>query len=162
MSQEIERKFLLLCSDFKSQACGQERIMQGYLCSNPQRTVRIRIKGDKGYITIKGEGDSSGVSRFEWEKELSLQDAESLLLLCEPGLIDKTRFLVKDTDGVHTWEVDEFYGENEGLVIAELELGSVDEHFDKPSWLGEEVTGDGRYYNSYLAKNPYKNWNKSL
>lgn len=155
MAQEIERKFLV-CGDYKSSAFKSLRITQGYLSSVPERTVRVRIKGDKGYITVKGAGSASGASRFEWEKEIPLEDAESLLKLCEPGVIDKTRYLVKVGD--HTFEVDEFYGDNEGLTVAEVELSAEDEAFDKPSWLGEEVTGDPRYYNSALVRDPYTNW----
>ena len=152
---EIERKFLV-CGDFKSSAFEALRITQGYLSSVPERTVRVRVKGDNGYITVKGTGSASGASRFEWEKEISLEDAEALMGLCEPGVIDKTRYLVKVGD--HTFEVDEFYGDNEGLTVAEVELSSEEEAFEKPSWLGREVTGDPRYYNSALVKNPYKNW----
>ncbi len=155
MAQEIERKFLV-SGDFKPLATKSTRITQGYLCSVPERTVRVRTKGDKGFITIKGIGNKSGASRFEWEKELSLDEAKSLLELCEPGVIDKTRYLVP-VDG-HTFEVDEFYGENEGLTVAEVELQSETEKFTKPAWLGEEVTGDVKYYNSMLMKNPYTKW----
>lgn len=155
MAQEIERKFLVN-GDFKSVATKATRITQGYLSSVPERTVRVRIKGDKGFITIKGVGSSSGASRYEWEKEIPIAEVEELLQLCEAGVIDKTRFLVKA--GKHTIEVDEFYGENEGLVVAEVELSSEDENFEKPSWLGNEVTGDVKYYNSMLMKNPFKSW----
>ena len=142
--------------DFKSDAFKATRITQGYLSSVPERTVRVRVKGDKGYITIKGIGNASGASRFEWEKEIPVEDVKALLEICEPGVIDKTRYLVKT--GEHTYEVDEFYGDNEGLTVAEVELSDENEAFDKPSWLGEEVTGDAKYYNSMLMKNPYKNW----
>ena len=118
--------------------------------------MRIRIKGDKGFITVKGIGNLSGASRYEWEKEIPISETEELLKICEPGVIDKTRFLVKV--GPHTFEVDEFYGENNGLVLAEIELGSETESFEKPAWLGEEVTGDTRYYNSMLMKNPFTRW----
>lgn len=155
MAQEIERKFLVN-GDFKSVATKATRITQGYLSSVPERTVRVRIKGDKGFITIKGVGSSSGASRYEWEKEIPVSVVEELLQLCEAGVIDKTRFLV--TAGPHTFEVDEFYGENEGLVVAEVELSSEDESFEKPNWLGKEVTGDVKYYNSMLMKNPFKSW----
>ena len=155
MSLEIERKFLVT-GDFKQEAFNALRITQGYLCSAPERTVRVRIKGDKGYITIKGQSSASGLSRFEWEKEIPLAEAESLLKLAEPGVIDKTRYLVRDADGIHTWEVDEFHGANEGLVMAEIELESENDSFGRPAWLGEEVTGDPRYYNSYLSQHPYK------
>ena len=157
MAQEIERKFLV-GGDFKQEAYDAIRITQGYLSSMPQRVVRVRAKGDKGYLTIKGEADASGVSRFEWEKEISLQEAQALLAMAEPGIIDKTRYLVKNTDGKHVWEVDVFHGDNEGLVMAEIELSDENEPFDRPAWLGKEVTGDKRYYNSYISKNPYKTW----
>lgn len=157
MFQEIERKFLIH-GDFKKDACKATRITQGYLNSSPERTVRVRIKGEKGFITIKGVGDATGVARFEWEKEIPVEEAQALLKLAEPGVIDKTRYLVKSADGLHTWEVDEFHGANEGLTMAEIELSSIDEAFDKPSWLGEEVTGDPRYYNSSLKNHPYKDW----
>ncbi len=155
MAQEIERKFLVK-GDFKQLASKQTRITQGYLSSVPERTVRVRIKGDKGFITIKGIGNASGTSRYEWEKEIPVGEVQELLKICEPGVIDKTRFLVKD--GEHVFEVDEFYGDNEGLVVAEVELSSEDENFPQPEWLGEEVTGDKKYFNSMLMKNPFKNW----
>ena len=155
MAQEIEKKFLV-AGEFKESAKKATRITQGYLSSVPERTVRVRVKGEKGYITVKGIGNDSGASRFEWEKEIPVEDVRDLLKICEPGVIDKTRYLV-DCDG-HTFEVDEFYGDNEGLVVAEVELGDEDEAFTRPSWLGEEVTGDKKYYNSMLVKNPYKNW----
>ena len=155
MGNEIERKFLVK-GDFKPFISKQTRIVQGYLSSVPERTVRVRIKGDKGFLTIKGIGNLSGASRYEWEKEIPLQETEELLKICEPGVIDKTRFLVKA--GSHTFEVDEFYGENKGLILAEIELGSETETFEKPAWLGEEVTGDTRYYNSMLMKNPFTRW----
>lgn len=155
MAQEIERKFLVT-GEFKSLASRQTRIVQGYLNSVPERTVRVRIKGDKGFLTIKGIGNASGASRFEWEEEISLQEAEQLLAICEPGVIDKIRYLVPS--GHHTFEVDEFFGENEGLTVAEVELNSEDEAFVKPTFIGEEVTGDSKYYNSMLMKNPFKKW----
>jgi adenylate cyclase len=155
MAQEIERKFLVK-GDFKPFSQKQTRITQGYLSSVPERTVRVRIKGDKGFITIKGIGNETGASRYEWEKEIPLAEVEELLKICEPGVIDKTRYLVKA--GNHTFEVDEFYGENQGLVVAEVELAAEDENFEKPAWLWEEITGDVRYYNSMLMKNPYTRW----
>lgn len=155
MAQEIERKFLV-SGPFLSLAKKSTRIVQGYLCSVPERTVRVRIKGDKGFLTVKGIGTASGASRFEWEHELPIHEAEMLLAICEPGVIDKVRHLV--TVGAHTYEVDEFHGDNEGLVVAELELASEDESFDKPDWLGTEVTGDTRYYNSMLMKEPFTRW----
>jgi adenylate cyclase len=157
MAQEIERKFLVT-SDYKSEAYASVRITQGYLSRVPERVVRIRIKGDNGFITIKGTTNDSGLSRFEWEKEIPLADAQSLMKLAEPGIIDKTRHLIKNTDGRHIWEVDEFHGDNEGLIMAEIELESEDDLFDKPQWLGKEVTGDKRYYNAYLSENPFKFW----
>ena len=156
MAVEIERKFLVKNEQFKTLAEKQTRIVQGYLSSAPERTVRVRIKGDKGFLTIKGIGNESGASRFEWEKEISVEEAKSLLEICEPGVIDKTRFLV--AAGSHTYEVDEFYGENQGLVVAEVELESEDEAFEKPEWLAEEVTGDAKYYNSMLMRNPFTKW----
>ena len=155
MTKEIERKFRVN-GDFKADSIKKTRITQGYLSSVPERTVRVRIKGEKGFITIKGIGNESGASRYEWEKEIPVEEVQDLLKICEPGVIDKTRFLVKS--GEHTFEVDEFYGDNEGLTVAEVELQSEDEEFTKPSWLGEEVTGDAKYYNSMLMKHPYKTW----
>lgn len=155
MAQETERKFLVR-GDFKHLAHKQTRITQGYLCSVPERTVRVRTKGDKGFITIKGIGNSSGASRYEWEKEIPAEEVTELLKICEPGVIDKTRYQVKA--GPHTYEVDEFYGENQGLIVAEVELTTENEDFEKPEWLGEEVTGDVRYYNSMLMKHPFTKW----
>jgi adenylate cyclase len=155
MAQEIERKFIVT-GDYKSFSHQAICIAQGYLSSVPERTVRIRIKGDQGFITIKGIGNATGTSRFEWEKEITVAEAKELLQICEQGIIDKTRYLVKA--GKHTFEVDEFYGENQGLVVAEIELGSEDETFEKPGWLGKEVTGDARYFNSSLMKHPFSNW----
>jgi len=155
MFQEIERKFLV-AGDFKSSATKSLRITQGYLSSVPERTVRIRIMGERAYITVKGESSDSGASRFEWEKEIGVEEALELLRLCEPGCIDKTRYIV--AAGEHIYEVDEFHGDNEGLVVAEIELASEHQTFVKPEWLGEEVTGDLKYYNSMLMRNPFKNW----
>ncbi|RNC64929.1 CYTH domain-containing protein [Proteiniphilum sp. X52] len=156
MAQEIERKFLVNSDAFKDEAIKQTRITQGYLSSVPERTVRVRVKGDKGYITIKGVASASGASRYEWEKEIPVAEVEELLRICEPGVIDKTRYEVKA--GKFIFEVDEFYGKNQGLVVAEVELSREDEHFERPEWLGEEVTGDARFYNSMLMKNPYTTW----
>ena len=155
MSHEIERKFLVK-GEYKTHAMRSSRIVQGYLSSVTGRTVRIRIRGEKGYITVKGKSNESGLSRYEWEKEIPLNEAEELLLLCEPGAIDKTRYEI--LVGKHIFEVDEFYGDNEGLTLAEVELESEGESYEKPEWLGEEVTGDRRYYNSSLTKHPFKNW----
>ena len=137
-------------------AYSASRIAQGYICSSRGRTVRVRIRDEKGYLTIKGPSDSQGLGRYEWEKEIPIQEAQELMRLCEPGMIDKTRYLVKS--GRHVFEVDEFYGENEGLTIAEVELESADESYEKPDFIGEEVTGDVRYYNSFLMKNPFTRW----
>ncbi len=155
MAEEIERKFLVK-GDFKRSATHKVRITQGYLSSVRERTVRVRLRDDKGFLTIKGEAGDSGISRYEWEKEIPAAEAEELLALCEPGLIDKTRYLVPA--GAFTFEVDEFYGDNEGLIIAEIELRSESDQFPKPDWLGEEVTGDLRYYNTMLIKNPFTGW----
>jgi len=154
--QEIERKFLVK-GDYKRFVSKETKIVQGFLCTVPERTVRVRIKGDKGFLTIKGIGNESGTSRYEFEKEIAVADAKDLMKICEPGVIDKTRYIVKANNELF-FEVDEFYGENEGLTIAELELPSEDTAFEKPTWLGEEVTGDVRYFNAMLMKNPYKNW----
>jgi adenylate cyclase len=153
---EIERKFLVSSLAFKEEAFAQNDIAQGYLNSNPERTVRIRIKGKKGFITIKGIGNESGASRMEWEKEIPLEEAKALLKLCEKGVIEKTRYEVKSRN--HIVEIDEFHGDNEGLIMAEIELQNENETIEKPNWLGQEVTGDKRYYNSYLSLNPYKTW----
>lgn len=153
--QEIERKFLVK-GEFKTGASAVLPISQGYLSSVPGRNVRIRLSGDKAYLTIKGPSEDNGLSRFEWEKEISPEEAKELIKLCEPGVIEKLRYLVPA--GKHIYEVDEFHGDNEGLVVAEIELSTSGEAFVKPEWLGKEVTGDKRYYNSSLIKNPYKNW----
>lgn len=158
MSLEIERKFLV-AGKFKDFAESSQRIVQGYLSSVPGRTVRVRIRGDQGFLTIKGQGSASGASRFEWEQEIPRADAEHLLALCEPGLINKTRHLVPA--GRHTFEVDEFHDDNAGLLAAEIELDSEDEAFERPNWLGREVTGEARYFNSQLRQNPYCDWQQS-
>jgi adenylate cyclase len=152
---EIERKFLVK-GDFKSSVRESSHVVQGYLASVPERTVRVRIRDDQGYLTVKGMGSGSGLSRFEWEIKIPVKDAEDLLRICEPGVIDKTRHLVKSGD--HLFEVDEFHGENEGLVLAEVELSAEDEQIIKPEWLGKEVTGQKKYYNAMLKKHPYKYW----
>tara|TARA_B100002049_G_C16069276_1_gene371982 strand:- start:274 stop:741 length:468 start_codon:yes stop_codon:yes gene_type:complete len=154
--QEIERKFLVVSEDFKNEAFKNSRIKQGFLNTHPERTVRLRITGDKAFITIKGKSSKNGLSRFEWEKEIDIDEAEALFELCEPGIIEKTRYLVKAGDFV--FEIDEFYGENEGLKVAEIELNKETDTFEKPQWLGREVTGEIKYYNSQLSKKPYKNW----
>jgi adenylate cyclase len=153
---EIERKFLVSSEEFKKKAITYNQIAQGYLSSVPERTVRVRIKGKKGFLTIKGASNESGLSRYEWEKEIPIDEAHQLLQLCEKGVIEKTRYEVKI--GNHIFEVDEFYGENKGLLIAEVELESETDFFEKPGWLGQEVTNDIRYYNSYLSRTPYSKW----
>ena len=153
---EIERKFLVTSTEFLSESIRSNRIVQGYLNSNPERTVRIRIKGTQGFITIKGKGNESGTTRFEWEKEIEVTEAEQLLLLCEDGVIDKMRYEIPF--GKHLYEVDVFEGDNKGLIIAEIELEDENESFEKPNWLGAEVTGDDRYYNASLSISSYKNW----
>ena len=155
MSLEIERKFLV-CGDYKSSAESSTHIIQGYINNEGGRTVRVRVRDDKGYLTIKGPSMDGGLSRFEWEKEIPVDEAMELMKLCVSPVVDKRRYLVPA--GRHTFEVDEFYGDNEGLTMAEVELGSPDEDFIRPSWLGKEVTGDHRYYNSHLARHPFKTW----
>lgn len=159
---EIERKFLVHKRDrsYADMAFASSRIKQGYICSEKGRTVRVRIRDAKAYLTIKGPSDDSGMSRYEFEKEITLDEAEHLMKLCEPGMIDKTRYLVKC--GLHVFEVDEFYGENQGLVMAEVELHSESEPFDKPTFIAEEVTGDRRFYNTMLMKHPFAAWKDSL
>lgn len=156
MALEIERKFLVKDDSYKAMAYSSSRIAQGYICCGRGRTVRVRIRDDKGYLTIKGPADIKGLGRYEWEKEIPLKEANELMRLCEPGMIDKMRYLVRS--GKHVFEVDEFYGENEGLVVAEVELASEDEPYKKLPFIGEEVTGNVKYYNSFLMKNPYTSW----
>ena len=155
MFQEIERKFLVK-GEFRDEVFQATEIKQGYLCRDKDMTVRVRIRGDKGYLTIKGK--RTGFSRFEWEKEIAVDESLALLSQTTSGIIEKTRHLVKNTDGKHIWEVDVFHGDNEGLVMAEIELSDPNEPFDKPDWIGQEVTDDKRYYNNQLLKNPYKHW----
>lgn len=153
---EIERKFLITSEDFKKEAISKTYIVQGFLNSHPERTVRVRLKDEKGYLTVKGKSSEDGTTRFEWETEITKEEAEKLLQLCEKGVIEKQRYEVVFEGSV--FEVDEFLGENAGLTIAEIELNKASQPFQKPSWLGKEVTGDNNYYNSQLSKNPYKNW----
>lgn len=155
MALEIERKFLVT-GDYKSLATSHSRIIQGYLCSGSGRTVRVRLRDERGYLTIKGPSRDGGLSRYEFEKEITRDEALSLLHLCEPGIIDKIRWLVPMGD--HIYEVDEFFGDNEGLVVAEVELRRPDEPYERAPFLGDEVTGDRRYYNSSLRQYPYKEW----
>ena len=156
MAQEIERKFLVLDDSFKHEAFSKSHIQQGYICSERGRTVRVRIRDERAYLTIKGPSMNGGLSRYEFEREIPLDDGRQMMQLCESGIIDKTRWLVKS--GNHIFEVDEFHGENAGLVVAEVELHHEDEPFEKPHFIGKEVTGDRRYYNSQLRANPYCNW----
>ncbi len=156
---EIERKFLVKKGyDYKREAYASKRIKQGYFAA--VHTVRVRISDDKAFLTIKGASRNGGMTRYEFEKEISLDEAENLLVLCEKGIIDKRRYLVKC--GKHTFEVDEFYGDNEGLVIAEVELESETEAFEKPDFIGTEVTGDRRFYNAQLLRNPFSAWRDAL
>lgn len=156
MALEIERKFLVLDDSYKRESFSHSHIQQGYICSERGRTVRIRIRDKRAYITIKGPSDEKGLARYEFEQEIPFEDGQKLMELCEPGIIDKVRWLVKS--GQHTFEVDEFFGENKGLVMAEVELSSVDENVRIPDFIGKEVTGDRRYYNSQLRMNPYQLW----
>ena len=156
MGIEIERKFLVNNLDFAKESFEKKHIKQGYLNSNKNRTVRVRTSDDKAFITIKGKSNLAGTSRFEWEKEIAISEAKELLLLCESNLIEKHRYLVKK--GTHTFEVDAFLGDNLGLIVAEIELDSENEKFEKPSWLAKEVTGELKYYNSSISKLPFKDW----
>ena len=156
MSLEIERKFLVKNDAFKKESFQEKIIKQGYLNSDKNRTVRIRISDHQGFITVKGVSNASGATRFEWEKEIDVTEATEMLSLCETTIIDKNRFMVES--GKHIFEIDEFYGDNQGLIIAEIELNSENETFEKPTWLGAEVTGNAKYYNSYLSKFPFSTW----
>lgn len=156
MALEIERKFLVTDDSYKAMAFHSDRIAQGYLCREGGNSARVRVRAGKGYITVKGPSMDGGLSRFEWEKEIPESEAWELIKLCHGGIIDKTRYLVKC--GRHTFEVDEFHGDNEGLTVAEVELESTDEVFERPAFLGKEVTGDRRYYNSSLTRMPFKYW----
>jgi CYTH domain-containing protein len=153
---EIERKFLVLSDAFKEEAFKKTRIIQGFLNTDPERTVRVRLKENQGILAVKGLTSKNGITRFEWEKDISKTEAEALLKLCEKGIIDKMRYEVKIEN--HIFEVDEFFGDNKGLVIAEIELKVEGETFIKPKWLGEEVTGQIKYYNSQLSKHPFNTW----
>lgn len=158
MNLEIERKFLVNSEGFKQERHQKLYIKQGFLNSHKERTVRVRIVNDKGYLTVKGVSNESGTTRFEWEKEISLNEARNLMKLCEEGIIEKWRYHIKIDN--HLFEVDEFAGNNKGLIIAEIEISNENEYFEKPCWLGKEVTGIVKYYNSELSKHPYKNWAK--
>jgi CYTH domain-containing protein len=155
---EIERKFLVTSEIFKKAATSEQLIKQGFLNTDKQRTVRVRLYGNKGFLTVKGKSNESGASRFEWETEILSSEANALLNICEEGTIVKTRYVIPV--GKHLFEVDEFHGDNQGLILAEVELNSEEEHFEKPDWLGKEVTGEINYYNSQLSKNPFKTWKK--
>ncbi len=154
--KETERKFLVTSTKYKEEAFARSRIVQGFLSTDPSRTVRVRVNGAKGFLTVKGKSNESGMSRFEWEKEIESGDAEQLLELCLPGKIEKIRHLIK-RDG-HIFEVDEFLNENKGLTVAEIELNAEDENFEIPTWLGREVTGEKHYYNSQLSLHPFNTW----
>ena len=159
---EIERKFLVHKAGrpYKEQAYASSRITQGYICGERGRTVRVRIRDGRGFLTIKGPSDTTGTTRYEFEKEITPAEAEELMKLCEPGLIDKNRYLVPA--GKHVFEVDEFFGDNSGLIMAEVELSSPDEPFERPPFLGREVTGDKRFYNAHMRKMPFKLWKHTL
>ncbi|MDR0794578.1 MAG: CYTH domain-containing protein [Tannerella sp.] len=159
MNKEIERKFLVK-GDFEKDVSCRKRIVQGYICAEKDRTVRIRIQGDEGFLTIKSAANEGGWSRYEFEQRISTVDADELLKLCLPGIIDKVRHYIHA--GNHIWEVDVFHGENEGLVLAEIELSSEEESFELPVWAGEEVTGDSRYYNARLATEPFKQYTQQI
>ncbi|WP_129653767.1 CYTH domain-containing protein [Flagellimonas olearia] len=153
---EIERKFLVTSDAYQQEAASSIRIAQGFLSTDPQRTVRVRIMGNQGFLTVKGASNASGTSRFEWETEISAAEATNLIDLCKDVILEKVRFMVPLGD--HVFEVDEFLGENKGLVVAEVELQHEDEFFERPSWLGEEVTGQKEYYNSQLSQKPFTEW----
>jgi len=157
MAIEIERKFLVKNDSYKEKAFGRSHIQQGYICSDSGKTVRVRIRDNRAYLTIKGPTSEGGLHCFEFEKEITYEEGKQLMRLCEPGIIDKVRWLVDY--GGHIFEIDEFFGENEDLVMAEVELASADEHVDLPTFIGDEVTGDDRYFNSQLRINPYSKWN---
>tara|TARA_R110001632_G_scaffold8386_2_gene33115 strand:+ start:11650 stop:12123 length:474 start_codon:yes stop_codon:yes gene_type:complete len=156
MNLEIERKFLITNSNFIKDSFQKKYIQQGFLNSDKNRVVRVRIIDNKAYLTIKGISDKSGTTRYEWEKEISPIDAKELIEICEKGIIEKYRYYHKL--GNHIFEIDEFLGDNEGLIIAEVELKNKNESYLKPSYLGKEVTGEEKYYNSSLSKHPFKNW----
>ena len=156
MNLEIERKFLVKNDSFKEIAFKKKHIKQGFLNSDKERTVRVRIIEDKAFLTIKGKSNNTGTIRFEWEKEIPVIEAEQLMLLTEKTVIEKYRYYIKSKK--HTFEVDEFLDENSDLIIAEVELTDENESFSKPSWLGKEVTGEVKYYNSSLSRFPYKSW----
>ena len=157
---EIERKFLVRSSDYKRLAHKSYRIKQGYICSGGGKTVRVRQRDDQGFLTIKGPSPDGGLSRYEFEREIPVDDAKAMLTLCRGGLIEKTRYLIPFAG--HTFEVDEFHGANDGLIFAEVELGSADEAFEKPDFLGPEVTGNSHFYNKHLLRDSYPNWKNEV
>lgn len=159
---EIERKFLVRGDDYRQAATSSTRIKQGYIATGNGRTVRVRIRDDRGYLTIKGPSVDGGLKRYEFEKEITLEEAEQLMKICEPGIIDKRRYLVPSPDGRHTFEVDEFYGDNSGLVMAEVELEREDASYEKPDFIGSEVTGDKRFYNSHMRRMPFIVWKSTI
>lgn len=157
MAKEIERKFLIKQAELGPLE-GGAAIKQGYISTKDNTAVRIRVSGNKAYLTLKGE--NKGVTRTEFEYEIPVVDAEQIITeLCTGPVVEKTRYLVVHFD--HTWEVDVFHGDNDGLVVAEIELGCEDEHFELPNWVSTEVSGDARYYNSSLLGHPFKNWSKA-
>jgi adenylate cyclase len=153
--KEIERKFLVLNNDFIQESYEKYVIKQGFISNDPERVVRIRIARNQGFLTIKGK--NSGIERFEWEKEITLEEATLLLTLCKKPILEKTRFLVNFQSFIY--EIDVFEAENKGLIVAELELKNANQSFEKPNWLGKEVSDDIKYFNSNLLENPFKNWN---
>lgn len=156
---EVERKFLVKSQDYREMAVSKVRIVQGFLNTDSERTVRVRIKGEQGFLTIKGPSNTSGTTRFEWETEIAVAEATNLIDLCEPIVLEKIRYHIPV--GNHVFEVDEFFGENKGLIVAEIELKHEDEVFEHPDWLGKEVTGEIKYYNSQLSQKPYREWKSS-
>ncbi|EFI73024.1 MULTISPECIES: CYTH domain-containing protein [Segatella] len=157
---EIERKFLVKKGDaFKRAAFSCSHIVQGYIPADGA-TVRIRIRDNQAYLTIKSHSVDGGLSRYEFEKEITMDEALHLIKLCKGGVIDKHRYLVKSEN--HTFEIDDFHGENVGLIMAEVELSSTEEEFEKPEFIGIEVTGDKRFYNSHLLENPFSLWKNTL
>ena len=157
---EIERKFLVRGTAYRELAESCSHIRQGYICSHNGRTVRVRLRDGRGYLTIKGPSANGGLTRFELEKEVTPDEAQQLMEICEPGVIDKHRYLVRS--GRHVFEVDEFHGDNAGLVMAEVELQSEDEPYEKPDFIGQEVTGDRRFYNSHMRKMPFCIWKGTI
>lgn len=161
MNIEIERKFIVV-GEYKHLAYNHTHIEQGYFETAPGRTIRIRLRDDKAYLTIKGPSAADGLSRYEFETEVPLEDGRQMLSLCRPGRIDKVRWLIHHPDGKHTIEVDEFLADNAPLVMAEIELADSNEPVDLPAFLGKEVTGDRRFYNTHLMSYPYRLWGKSF